>query len=193
MHGARKLSGGGRRGAASLRGMNDFAVRAADLSTDSADRALVERLWLLFRHDMSAFTGALPFADGTFRRERLEASFTEEGWATYLFHEADRPVGFAHARNLEGAGPIVLSSFFLVAGVRRRGYGLRAALDVVRRHPGDWEVAFQDSNSAAVAFWPRVASAAGGESWRLEHRPIPGKPEIAPDAWISFSVPAATL
>lgn len=174
--------------------MNDLAVRAADPANDPADRALLERLWLLFRHDMSAFTGSLPLPDGTYRRERLDESFAEPGWATYLFHEADRPVGFAHVRNLGGPGPIVLSSFFLVAGARRRGYGMVAALDVVRRHPGAWEVAFQDANAAAVAFWPRVgAAASGGGDWRLEHRPIPGRPEIAPDAWICFTVPAATL
>lgn len=174
--------------------MNDLAVRAANPAADPADRALMENLWLLFRHEMSAFTGTLPFPDGTYRRERLDESFTEAGWATYLFYAGDRPVGFAHVRNLGGPGPVVLSSYFLVAGARRRGYGMAAALDVVRRHPGEWEVAFQDANSAAVAFWPRVAEAAsGGGAWRLEHRAVAGRPEVAPDAWVCFTVPDATL
>jgi hypothetical protein len=86
----------------------------------------------------------------------------------------------------------VLNSFFLVGAARGRGHGLPAALEVVRRHPGAWEVAFQDANTAAVAFWPRVAQAAGGEGWHLEHRPVSGRPEVPADAWISFTVPAAT-
>jgi len=172
--------------------MTDFTVRAAAPATDPADRTVLERLWHLFRHDMSAFSGQLPRPDGTFRNERLRAAFTEPGWASYLFHQQEHPVGFALVRNLGGPGPVVLSSFFLVNAARGRGYGLGAALEVVRRHPGAWEVAFQDANSAAVAFWPRVAEAAAdGDGWRVEHRPIADRPETTPDAWVSFTVPAA--
>ncbi|CAM5733426.1 hypothetical protein SALBM311S_02989 [Streptomyces alboniger] len=47
-----------------------------------ADRPAVERLWLLFRHDLSAFGGQLPNPDGTFRGERLEAAFSgDPDWA----------------------------------------------------------------------------------------------------------------
>ena len=169
--------------------MNDFAMRPADTGTGSPDRLVLERLWNLFRHDMSAFTGGLPGPDGAFRTERLRSAFTDPGWAPYLFTQGEYPAGFAFVRNLDGPGPIVLNAFFLVNAVRRRGHGLRAALEVVRRHPGDWEVAFQDANAAAVAFWPRVAEAAAPGAWRLEHRPIPGRPEIPDDAWISFTVP----
>ena len=174
--------------------MTDFAVRAAEPGTQPADRAVLERLWHLFRHDMSVYSGALPRPDGTFRSERLYSAFNEPGWASYLFTEREHPVGFGLVRALDEPGPTVLNAFFLVNAVRRRGRGLSVALDVLHRHPGDWEVAFQDENQAAVAFWPRVAEAAAGPgAWRLEHRPIPGKPEVAPDAWISFTVPADRL
>jgi len=48
------------------------------------DRPVLERLWLLFRHDLSRFTGDLPRADGTYRSERLEAALTNPGWAAEL-------------------------------------------------------------------------------------------------------------
>ena len=167
--------------------MTDFTVRPAE----TADQPVVERLWHLFRHDMSAYDGQLPLPDATFRADRLRAAFTEPGWAAYLFTQEDRPAGFAFVRNLDGPGPTVLNSFFLVHAARRRGHGLAAARDVLARHPGDWEVAFQDANRAAVAFWPRVAAACADEAgWRLEHRPTPGEPERPQDAWICFTVPA---
>jgi predicted acetyltransferase len=139
---------------------------------------------------MSAFVPALPRPDGTFRSEWLESALTDPGWAAYLFRLGEHPAGFALVRALDGPGPTVLNSFFLVNGARRRGHGLPAALDVVRRHPGDWEVAFQDVNTAAVAFWPRVAREAGGDGWRLERRPVEGRPELPRNSWISFTVPA---
>ena len=169
--------------------MSVLTVRTAE----SADRPVLDRLWQLFRHDMSAYTGALPRPDGTFRTDRLNAAFAEPGWAAYLLLLRDQPAGFALVRNLHGPGPIVLNSYFLVAAARGRGHGLPTALDVVRRHPGAWEVAFQDANTAAAAFWPRVAQSAGGDGWRLEHRPVPGRPEVPADAWISFTVPGTTV
>ena len=56
---------------------NSFFVLAAG----EAHRPLLEQLWTMFRHDMSAFTGALPDNDGRFRQERLDAALIEPGGA----------------------------------------------------------------------------------------------------------------
>ncbi|KOG36451.1 GNAT family N-acetyltransferase [Streptomyces resistomycificus] len=154
-----------------------------------ADHPTVERLWLLFRHDLSEFGGQLPYADGTFRKERLEAAFSgDPGWAAYLFSVGGSPVGFAFVRGLDA--PVrVLNSFFVVRGARRAGVGLRAVREVVARHPGEWAVAFQDANAGAVRFWRRVAGELAGDGWREERRPVPDRPDLAPDVWVSFRCP----
>lgn len=165
--------------------MSDISVRLAH----PADRPVVERLWLMFRHDMSEFRGVLPGPDGTFRSDRLDAAFTDPDWAPYLVTTGDRPAGLAFVRGL--TGPVrVLNSFFVARGARRKGIGLRASLDVLTRHPGPWEVAFQDDNLAAVRFWRRVAAEAAGHGWHEERRPVPGRPDLPPDVWISFTVAA---
>ena len=161
--------------------MSDVHIRPAYF----ADRPTVERLWLMFRHDLSEFEGLLPNADGTFRDERLHMAFSEPGWAPYLVMSGDRPAGFAFVRAL--AEPTrVLNSFFVVRGVRRTGIGLRAVREIVARHPGAWEIAFQDANVAAVRFWRRVATEIAGDAWTEERRPVPGRPDVPPDVWISF-------
>ncbi|MET8075847.1 GNAT family N-acetyltransferase [Streptomyces sp. NPDC005303] len=155
----------------------------------STDRPVIERLWLMFQHDMSEFVGGVPGPDGSFRSERLEAAFAGSGdWAPYVIGLGDRPVGFVFVRGL--AGPTrVLNSFFVVRGVRRTGVGLWAVREVVARHPGAWEVAFQDSNTRAVRFWRRVAEDLAPGRWSEEHRPVPERPDLAPDCWISFRYP----
>lgn len=164
----------------------DVTVRPAT----PADRPTVERLWLLFRHDMSEFGGQLPNPDGTFRSERLEAAFGgSEDWAAYLIHSGAHPVGFAFVRALTQSTR-VLNSFFVVRGARRYGIGLRAVRHVVARHPGPWTVAFQDSNPGAVQFWRRVGDALAPGEWKEERRSVPNKPDLAPDVWISFRYPA---
>ncbi|SFX80320.1 GNAT family N-acetyltransferase (plasmid) [Streptomyces atratus] len=165
--------------------MTDVSVRLAD----PADRPTLERLWLLFRHDMSEYSGVLPNPDGTFRSDRLHAALTRADWAPYLLTSDGSPAGLALVRSL--AGPTrVLSGFFVVRGVRRTGIGLRAVREVVARHPGPWEVAFQQGNATAVAFWRRVATEIAGEAWTEERRPVPGRPDLPPDTWISFTAPA---
>jgi predicted acetyltransferase len=167
--------------------MPTISVRRAS----AADRPMVERLWLMFRHDMSEFGGQLPNPDGTFRAERLVAAFEEQGWAGYVFGgPEDRPVGFAIVRGLDG--PVcVLNSFFVVRSMRRAGVGLQAAGAIVAEHPGPWQVAFQDANAAAARFWRRVATELDGSGWTEERRAVPGRPDLPPDVWIAFTVTRA--
>lgn len=164
--------------------MADFSV---DRATE-ADRAVLERLWLLFRHDMSEWNGVLPKPDGTYRDERLESALTDPDWAAYLFRDGDRhPLGFAFVRGL-AAPTRVLNSFFVVRAARRGGIGLHAVGRVFAWHPGGWEVAFQDANPPAVRFWRRVAGQIAGEAWTEERRPVPGDPTAPPDVWISLTL-----
>ncbi|MFE3907716.1 GNAT family N-acetyltransferase [Streptomyces sp. NPDC059153] len=165
--------------------MTDVSARLAD----ATDQPILEHLWLLFQHDMSEFSGALPNPDGTFRSDRLQAAFTQADWAPYLLTSGTSPVGLAFVRNLT-APTRVLSSFFVVRGARGTGIGLRAVQKVVAKHPGPWEVAFQEGNAAAVGFWRRVATEIAGDAWAEERRPVPGRPDLPPDTWISFNAPA---
>ena len=160
--------------------------------TTPGDRPVLERLWLLFRHDMSEVSGALPDPSGQFRRERLDAAFTDPAWRGVLAHlePADdappSPVGFALVRGLDGPTR-VLSSFFVVRGARRTGVGRELAAHVLASFPGSWEVAFQDANPPAVRFWRAVATDAVGQAWTEEHRAVPGLPDAPEDTWISLT------
>ncbi|MEU1129935.1 GNAT family N-acetyltransferase [Streptomyces sp. NPDC005900] len=161
--------------------MPEVAVRLAD----TADRPLVQRLWLMFRHDMSEFDEALPDADGTFYAERPHVVLTDPDWAAYLLTLDARPAGLAFVRGLTGPKR-VLNSFFVVRGGRRAGIGLSAVRQVTARHPGPWEIAFQDANVGAVHFWRRVAREVAGDAWTEERRPVSHRPDLPPDVWISF-------
>jgi predicted acetyltransferase len=169
-----------------------FFMTSAELEihpATPADRPAVERLWLLFRHDLSEFGGQLPNPDGTFRSEWLEAAFSaDEDWAPYIFRLGGHPVGFAFVRGLD-TPTRVLNSFFVVRAARRSGVGLRGIRDVVARHPGEWEIPFQDVNTGAARFWRRVATELVGDAWSEEARPVPERPDLAPNCWISFRYP----
>lgn len=163
--------------------MTDVAIRRVS----GPDRLVVDRLFQLFQHDLSEFRGTLPDGSGRFKDGWVDHAFNDPAWAGYLLTVDGSPVGFSFVRALDEESR-VLNSFFVVRGMRRRGIGLAAVLDVLGQHPGKWQVAFQDANAGAVTFWRRVATAAAGTQWSQERRGVPKRPGSPPDVWISFEV-----
>ena len=154
-----------------------------------AQRPLVERLWQLYAHDLSQFRGSMPDGDGLFRPGRLPLYFEHPDRTVHLIAAADEPAGFAMVRRLDDSTR-VLGEFFVVRAARRRGLGRTAALELLRTHPGSWEIAFQEENPGAARFWREVAAEAGPH--REERRPVPDKPELPPDTWLLLTVEPAT-
>ncbi|MCU1530211.1 MAG: family N-acetyltransferase [Frondihabitans sp.] len=155
------------------------------LATES-DRAVLEQLWTMFRHEMSAYSGVLPDAHGRFRQERLDNALERDDWRAYLIRLESTPIGLCIVRDL-GSPEQVISSFFLVKAARGSGYGRTAVRAVTAQHRGRWAVAFQDANTAAVAFWRTIAADAD-PTWTSEHVSVAGRPDLPADSWIRFQV-----
>ena len=75
----------------------------------------------------------------------------------------------------------------MVRGARRSGVGREAVRQLLAARPGAWTVAFQETNPGAVAFW-RGVGADHDPQWTEEVRPVPDRPDLPPDSWISFRV-----
>jgi predicted acetyltransferase len=152
------------------------------------DRPMVENLWQLYRHDLSEFRGSMPDRHGLFGPGRLPDHFSgDPDRAQYVVELDDGPAGFTLVRGL-AEPPLRIAEFFVVRAARRRGVGRAAALELLARHPGRWEIAFQEENPKAARFWRRLATELVGDGWAEEARPVPGKPEIPPDRWIMLTV-----
>jgi predicted acetyltransferase len=162
-----------------------------------ATRPVIERLWQLYRHDLSefrgthgpdGFIGSLPDERGEYHRRTLTPFLEDDDdRAAYLFYRDVHPVGFAFVSGVAGEVKL-MCEFFVVRGLRRRGVARAAVDQLFARHTGTWEIPFQEANVAAARFWRRVAADAGGDDAREERRPVPGKPEIPPDVWITITV-----
>jgi predicted acetyltransferase len=77
-----------------------------------------------------------------------------------------------------------MGEFFLTRSVRGGGTAAAFATEVLRRHRGAWVVPFQNENPRAAAFWRRLASQVLHEVSE-EQLPIPGKPHLPPDVWLT--------
>jgi predicted acetyltransferase len=152
-------------------------------------RPAVERLWQLYMHDLSEHRGYLPDADGLYTWGRLPLYFGDPDRCGYLIRRSGGLAGFALVRGLD-ADARVVGEFFVVRALRRRQVGRRAARHLFDRHPGRWEIPFQESNAGAARFWRAVATEAAGSSWTEEQRPLPDKPALVPDTWVVLETPA---
>jgi predicted acetyltransferase len=159
-------------------------------------RSVLERLWQLYRHDLSefrgqhlpnGFRGTLPDGEGAFAvRSLLPFAGDDPDRAAYLFWSGPSPVGFALVSGV-AAGPRLMSEFFVVRGLRGHGIARAAARELFALHPGAWEIPFQEANIAAARFWRRLAASVCDDGVREERRPVPGKPEVPPDVWLTVT------
>jgi predicted acetyltransferase len=172
---------------------SEFVLRPVTAET----RPVIERLWQLYRHDLSefrgthgpeGFRGSLPDADGTFHTRPLAPFFEDDAdRAAYVFYDGPNAVGFAFVSHLTSEARL-MSEFFVVRGLRGHGIARAAVDELFALYPGAWEIPFQENNVAAARFWRRVAASVAGENVREELRPVPGKPEVPPDVWLTLVV-----
>ena len=156
-----------------------------ELVTDQS-RPVVESLLQLYIHDLSQFRLSRPDPVGRFNHdERYAVFFSNPDRRAYLFRDESGPVGFGLIRGLHETRRL-MAGFFVVRGVRRRGVGHDAALAMLRRYPGVWEIPFQEENAGAARFWREVAESAVGREWSEDRRPVPMKPHIPDDVWITL-------
>lgn len=149
---------------------------------------IVAWLWQAFREDLASVVQGFPYADGRYRHTRLEEYPAPDrlgylAWAPHPNTGEDAPIAFALVKAV-GPESHALAEFFVVPAARRGGVGRGIVRAVVERHPGAWEVAFQEENLPEVAFWRAMARELWGEDWVETAEPVPGRPDAPPDHWI---------
>jgi predicted acetyltransferase len=148
---------------------------------------VIERLWQLYRHDLSEFRGSLPDMAGAFHTRALDPFLAGDDERRAHLFLRDGPLGFALVGRATST-PRLMSEFFVVRAARRRGVGRAAVEALFALYPGRWQIPFQEENVAAARFWRSVAAEVAVDGVDEERRPVPGKPHIPPDVWLTFAV-----
>lgn len=147
---------------------------------------VIERLWQLYQHDLSEFRHSSPGPDGLFEARRLPAYIVgKEDMVGYLARLGDVPCGFAIVHRRRDRW--LMGEFFVTRSARGGGVATDFAREVLERHPGPWEIPFQDENPRAAAFWRRLAAEVLHDVAE-EAVAVPGKPHLPPDVWLSGRV-----
>ena len=155
---------------------------------DESRRLILDRLWQLYKHDLSEFRNSQLNADGLFVTSRgIDELLGDAGHEATLIYAKDQLIGFVIVGGLHGPRRDI-SEFFIVRAWRGTTAALTAAEGVIRRHPGAWQIAFQENNLVAARFWRSLAAKMTKGEYKVELRPVPNKPDVPPDTWISFEI-----
>jgi len=57
----------------------------------------------------------------------------------------------------------------------------------LRRHPGRWQIGFQNENPTAARFWRALAAEIGSDV-REDRQPVSGNPHLPDDVLLSFTI-----
>lgn len=140
-------------------------VRPAGL----ADKPLIEGLFQFYAYDFSELepAGSKDFAfDADGRLEPypyMDAYWSEADRWPLLIRVGEEPAGFALVNTHSHRGGAVernMAEFWVARKHRRGGVGAQALRQILALHPGRWEVAVAERNTAATAFWPHAIAAA---------------------------------
>ena len=143
-------------------------------------KAVLANLLQLYCYDFSEFDGEELTAHGTFTYRYLDHYFTDDDREACLVTADGRLAGFTMTRRLDD-GTRSVAEFFVVRRHRRLGVGRAAAHQMLRRHPGRWQLTFQHANLAAARFWPAVVAVIAEGSIQSDdaYPPVVARPETA--------------
>lgn len=124
---------------------------------EQSRRPTLDHLWQLYKHDLSEFRDSHPNDEGLFVTKRsIDQTLADGDHEAALIYLGNELAGFVIVGRLTGEVRDV-SEFFIVRSRRNQGLGAVAAQAVLKEHPGSWEIAFQEKNTAAATFWRHVA------------------------------------
>jgi predicted acetyltransferase len=92
---------------------------------------------------------------GVYQYPYLDAYWQETERLPYLIFVEEKPAGFALVSKYDDQWN--MAEFYIKPELRRRGLGEAAALDILSKHPGLWQISFNRHNSAGQKLWYKLA------------------------------------
>ena len=131
---------------------------------DSRDRAVLERLYPLYLHDLSEFTRHYSLDEhGRWQPDYLSDWLGRRECSSLLVRVGGTPAGFALIAErpfpfMSTQAEVRLAEFFVARPFRGRGVGRAGATAAFDSFHGRWQVNVIAANEPAIAFWRRVVS-----------------------------------
>lgn len=154
-------------------------------ATERAQLDCIENLMQFFNYELSAWYPVRLAEHGLYRLRPKAPYWAEPRTRPYLLQVDGEPAGFAVVDGdcLEPERQqFNLGYFFIVRRFRGQGLARQGFAELLRRHPGAWELYYLAHNQFADGFWPRLLPSLGLQGLRREARVVDEEPSV----WFRF-------
>ena len=134
------------------------------------DRTLLWNINQKYLYEMTQYYDDPMDENGNFHYGHFEEYFSDPNRTAYLLYDDDNLVGFALLNPYSccrGKPDYTMAEFTIFPACRRRYLASEAVKTVLEKHPGKWEIKYNEKNSAAKEFWNKITSGYSPEKTRL--------------------------
>ncbi len=131
-------------------------------TVQSKDRDLLWNINQKYLYEMTNYYDDPMDENGNFHYGHFEDYFTDPRRVAYFIYSEDSLVGFAMLcpySNIGEEPDYIMAEFTIFPAYRRRHYALDAARMILAKHPGKWEIKYNEKNRGAKSLWTQVTEA----------------------------------
>lgn len=130
------------------------------VKVEEEQREILAHLIELYEYDFTEYEDNDVNSYGLFGYSYLDYYWTEEDRYPYFIKVDGKLAGFAMVCGFcyvsKGCDTLFMSEFFIMKKYRNQGIGKYAAMEVLKKHPGKWELTVHPNNKGSHIFWKNV-------------------------------------
>ncbi|WP_164670242.1 GNAT family N-acetyltransferase [Virgibacillus doumboii] len=116
--------------------------------------SILHNLMQFYIYEFSKFITEIKLEqDGAFKPFNLNRYWENPNFHAFFIKLKDEYVGFALVESESKSFPNTFHEFFIIAKYSGKGYGKKAATELIRMFPGNWIITQIEANYPAQVFW----------------------------------------
>ena len=130
-------------------------------TVQAKDRDLLWNINQKYLYEMTSFYDDPMDENGNYQYGHFDDYFSDPKRVAYFIYNDDILVGFAMLcpySNIDQNPDFTMAEFTIFPSFRRKHFALDAAKMIINKHPGKWEIKYNEKNIGATKLWNMVAA-----------------------------------
>ena len=140
------------------------------IAVQQKDKELLWNINQKYLYEMTNYYDDPMDANGNYHYGYFDEYFSDTKRTAYFLFDDDALVGFAMLNPYSCIAKTpnhTMAEFTILPAYRRRHLAVDAANAIMERHPGQWEIKYNEKNTAAKRLWNKVAAPYSPEVFHL--------------------------
>ena len=128
-------------------------------TVQAKDRDLLWNINQKYLYEMTYFYDDPMDENGNYHYGHFDEYFTDSKRVAYFIYNDDTLVGFAMLCPYSNIGQdpdYIMAEFTIFPAYRRKHFAFDTAKMILEKHPGKWEIKYNEKNASAKKLWTKV-------------------------------------